>query len=425
MSVQQAALERYAVQLRRERLRYWLAVGVIVVAASVFAAEVWLHGEISHVTLHTVAKPPADIQLGTPTTVQAKLWSTTDSPASGTPYSGGSVVTYDQHTVRGRDARTGVQTWSYTRTDRTVCAVEQVQGVTVAVYKLDGNCDEVTALDSGTGQRRWTRTLDMDAHPLNGAPQFSISGTTVMVVSPSVIYAISTTSGYDAWLFAEAGCTVQRAVLGSSGALISQDCAHRDCTGVKFCRNGQQLLLRDPTTGENTDSSKNNGNPDQIFWDIASDKIPASAGAVISAFDPTGASLTMFDNKAGKVTGTVPLQPSNGAPLGQSTDTGLSDADLVWSGGVTYALGATDTHLLWSLASDAAPTVTSDAYGLPATLTTAHVVAPGTHGVDVLNTGTGMPSATYSVDPTPPGSALVYPLGTGFLVEAAGVTVYG
>jgi hypothetical protein len=201
VTVSQAALDRYAVRLRRERLRYWIALAVVVAAASVFAAEVWSHGEISHTTLRTVAKAPASVAPGTPTSVQHELWSTTDTAAMGTPYSGGSVVTYDTHTVRGRDARTGKQTWSYTRTDRTVCTAMQVQGVTVAVYKLNGNCDELTGLNSGTGKRVWTRTLDEDTHQLNGVPQFSISGTTVMFVSPAVIYAINTTDGYDAWRY--------------------------------------------------------------------------------------------------------------------------------------------------------------------------------------------------------------------------------
>jgi len=329
--------------------------------------------------------------------------------------------------VRGRDVRTGAQTWYYTRTDRTVCTAMQVSGVTVAVYRLHGNCDEITALDTGTGKRKWTRTLDLDTHQLNGVPTFTISGTTVMFTSPGAIYALDTTDGYDAWLFAEAGCTVQRAVLGSSGALISQTCAHRDCTQVKHCLNGQQLVLRDPATGENTDSSKNNGNPDQIYWAKNYDMVPASAGAVISAYSPDGKTLSVFDNKLGKVTSTLPLSPSAGGSLNlnASTDTPLSDADLLWAAGTTYLVSSNGVPaVLWSQAANVAPTVTAESLGLAATLTTAELVRPGARGIDVLKTETGALSASYEISPVPSSTARIYPLGAGFVVADAGVTVY-
>src|SRR3954454_6350919 len=108
-----AALERYASRLRRERIWYGSAIAVLVVAVSVITAVVWLNGEISHTTLHTIAKAPADVSLGTPSPTQRKLWSSNDSAAVGTPTYGGTVVTFDKHTVRGRDARSGAQTWYY------------------------------------------------------------------------------------------------------------------------------------------------------------------------------------------------------------------------------------------------------------------------------------------------------------------------
>jgi hypothetical protein len=46
---------------------------------------------------------------------------------------------------------TGQITWSCTRTDRVVCAAIDAGGATIAVYRLHGECDELTALDSGTG----------------------------------------------------------------------------------------------------------------------------------------------------------------------------------------------------------------------------------------------------------------------------------
>ena len=425
-SASEAALERYRARLRRERIRYTAVVALVVVVASVIATVVWLSGEISHTTLRTVSKAPADVALAPASSTQQRLWSTTDHAATGAPYSGGTVVTFDAHTVRGRDGRTGAQTWSYTRTDRTVCTAMQVSGVTVAVYRLNGNCDELTALDSETGKRDWTRTLDMDTHQLNGVPQFSISGTSVMFVSPAVIYNINTTNGYNNWLFAENNCTISRAVLGSGGALISQTCERRACAQVKHCLDGPQLLLRDPITGENTDSTKNNGNPDQITWNLPNPtgRVPASAGSVISAFTSNGSSLQIFDSKSGKVTKTIPLAAGNGASLQASTATDVSDGELIWSGGTTYAVIGIPGALMWSLTDDAAPTVTSDAFGVTPTLSLSRLAAPDPGGIAELSTSTGKPDATYAISPVPSSTALIYPFGAGFLVADKTVTVY-
>jgi hypothetical protein len=425
-SASEAALERYAVRLRRERIRYAAVIAVVVVIASVIATVVWLSGEISHTTLHTVAKAPADITLAPAAPTQQKAWSSTDQAAAGTPYAGGSVVTFDAHTVRGRNGITGAQTWSYTRTDRTVCTAMQVSGVTVAVYKLNGNCDELTALDSGTGKREWTRTLDMDTHQLNGVPQFSISGTSVMFVSPAVIYNINTSNGYNNWLFAESNCTISRAVLGSGGALISQTCERRGCSQLKHCLDGPQLVLRDPITGENTDSSKNNGNPDQITWNLPNPtgRVPASAGSIISSFTASGAALQIYDSKSGKIKKSLPLGAGNGASLQSSTATDVSDGELIWSGGSTYAVIGIPGAIMWTLTDDAAPTVTSDAFGVTPTLSLSRLAAPGTTGISELSTTTGQPEVTSAVSPVPSSTARVYPFGTGYVVADKTVTVY-
>src|SRR5262249_14678039 len=157
-----AALTRYAKRMRP--LRIWYIAGVVAAIAItvVLVAVAYSRGEISHAHLQTVPSGPPSIPVQPASGTLTRSWSSTDSTAIGTPISGGTVITYDDHTVRGRNARTGAQTWSYTRTDRTVCTAMQDDDTTLAVYELHGNCDEVTALDSGTGARKWTRTLDKD-----------------------------------------------------------------------------------------------------------------------------------------------------------------------------------------------------------------------------------------------------------------------
>ena len=420
------ALERYSARLRRERLWYTVAVSIVVVAASIITTFVWLSGEISHTTLHTIAKPPADVPLVTTSATQHQLWTTTDHPAMGVPYSGGSVVTYDDHTVRGRNGRTGTQTWSYTRTDRTVCAAVQFNDVTVAVYRLNGNCDELTGLDTGTGKRQWTRTLDFDTHQLNGMPQISIGTDAVMFVSPTVIYSVNVGSGYNDWIFAERGCTISNAVLGSAGALISQTCAHRDCTDMKFCRNGPQLVFRDPTTGQNTDSSKNGGNPDQIDWVVPNPDhlVPASGGTVISAYVADGSRLQIFTAKDGKTAATVPVHTSPAA-LATSTDTSVSDGELLFSGGTTYAVVGTPGAVEWSIPTDVAPTVTSGAIAIGTTLSESTLTMAGSTGIVELDADTGAVKQTVRPQPGAAGHVRVYPYGSGFLVAGSTVAAYG
>ena len=425
MTATQAALERYSVRLRRDRIRYAIGIAVLVVAASVITSVVWLNGEISHTTLHTVATPPADIEVTAPLASQHKLWSTTDHAALGTPFSSGSVVTYDTHTVRGRDGRTGKQTWYYTRTDRTVCTAMQDNGVTVAVYKVNGNCDELTALDSGTGKREWTRTLDLDTHQLNGVPQFDISSGMVIFVSPAVIYAVNINDGYSGWLFGESGCTVQRAAPGSAGILISQVCAHRDCSELKHCLNGPQLVLRDPVAGQNTDSSKNKGNPDQITWAIPNPAglVPASAGAAISAYAADGSSLQLFASKDGKKTATLPVHAS-AADLATNTDASTSDGEVLFTSGTTYAVTGIPAALQWTIASSVAPTVTGGALSLVTPLAQSTLTMAAPTGIAQLDPETGEVEQTFAVSPAPSSAAQVYPYGDGFLVEDNGVTVY-
>jgi hypothetical protein len=424
VSVSQAALERYSARNRRARIRYYSALAVVLVALSIVASVIWLSGEISHTTLHTIGKAPAAVPSATPSSTPTKTWSSTDAPALGTPVEGGTVVTHDVHTVRGRNARTGVQTWYYTRTDRTVCAALQDDDATIAVYRLDGNCDEVTALNTGTGKRLWTRTLDEDTHQFNGSASYGISGDTVMFVSPGAVYAINVQSGYDVWLFAEQGCTVHRAVIGTAGALISQTCAHRDCSQVKHCADGDQLVLR-TDQGENTDSSSNHGNPDQITWTLkGSQLVPATAGAVISAFAPDGSTLSVLAAKTGKTTTTLPLTASNGAALSTSSATDTSDGELLWAGGTTYSITAPGTRFTWTTTSDTAPTVGAPQDALTPTSSTAVLTLPVATGVARLNPLTGVASATYPLSPVPTRAARIYLLGSGFVVAGTGVTVY-
>ncbi|MDT4894601.1 MAG: hypothetical protein QOE97_3636 [Pseudonocardiales bacterium] len=413
--------ERYVAGLRRGRIGYAAVLAAVVVATLIVVKVAYSSGEISHATLRTVAHPPAAAPLQTISPVPVQAWSSADAAAIGTPVWGGTVVTWSDHTVRGRDASTGAVTWSYTRTDRTVCQAIQDQGVTIAVFRLNGNCDELTAVDSQTGQRRWTRTLDKDGNPVNGEPTYSVGAFTVLVTTPDVIYALDPGGGLDRWTYAPPSCRIASAVLGSEGALISQTCTPQTaCTGLKFCGAGPQLLLRDATAGR-SDEDKDKANPDQIKWDLLGNtSVPVSADQLISAADPRTNQLQVLDKTKGSALGMLQLAGSAPTPAAISR-LATTRAELIWVGGVAYSVELTGADLFWRTVAIGPPTATAkggDA-SAPVDLNDAVLLVPTQQGVDAVNGGTGTPSAQYPVPSPRPGSS-AYPYGSGFVVAGPG-----
>ena len=418
MSDSSAVLARYTATMRRRRLVYYAVVTVVVVALGTFAGVVWSRGEAAHVTLHTAARAPAPLDLARPDQPQRQAWRTTDRSGIGSPLFNGTVITYSAHTVRGRDARTGRTVWSYTRTDRRVCTAVQLSGTTMAIYAVHGNCDEVTALASGTGKRRWTRTLDKDGVPLNGRPAYQWTPFTLMLTTATAIYAIDPTSGLDRWTYTRFGCRIERAVLGTTGALISQDCVHPDCSNLIRCGDGPQLLLRDGTAGNGDDSKKDR---DQVKWNLLGNRdIPVSAGLVVAAGDPATNTLTEYRVDAGKPITTVTLSPGR-ASFAASTALETTEAQVLWISGVTYALTAGRPTPIWAVPTAAAPTIVSTT-NTAASLATARFSVPTRTGLAVLDGNTGTSSLRFTV-PAPPAGSTVQPLGAGFLVSSTSGSV--
>lgn len=413
------AVARYRAEMNRKRAWYYAAIGAAVVALVVAAAVAWSHGEITHTTIRTAAKPAPSIGLQAPSATLTQAWTSPDHTASGRPVWGGTVVTYDAHSVRGRDAATGAITWAYTRKDRRVCSAAQTGGVTVAIFELAGNCDQVTTLDSATGQRKWTRTLDEQGQPLNGRAAIQIGSFTILFTTPSVVYGIDPNSGIDRWVFSQKDCTVRSAVLGSSGALISQSCDRPDCSGKKFCGSGPQLLLRD---GTNSRNDSDGANPDRIKWNlIGNTAVPVSADELVSALEPDGR-LDVLDPDKGTVRSTLTLSPAPASIDGIDRLTS-AEAELVHIGTTTYAIKPSGTQL-WSAQTPVLPSVTAPSNTTEiAYLATGVVAVPTADGLAVLDGTTGKVRTSFPVGAPPEGSR-VYPLGTGFVVAGPTTTVY-
>ena len=407
---------------------YFPVVGTIVVALIVTVAVAWARGEAGNTTLHTVAKPPASLAIATPAASAQVAWRTNDRAAIGNPRYQGTVVVYGKHAVRGLDARTGSQTWSYTRSNRSVCAAAQTtytdahsrtHGATIAVYRVGGNCDEVTALASGTGRRIWTRTLDEDGQPLNGTPSFQVTSSTFVATTSSVSYSIDASSGIDRWVYSRYGCTIERVVPGASGALISQTCTNPRCSGLKFCGRGPQLLLR----GNTAASDDNKSNPDQIIWNlIGNTDVPVSADSTVSALNTTTRSLSLFDATTGKANGSTVLTPAP-ATAGVITALAAGSSELATVRGVAAALGGDPGRPAWSLAVSAPLTAVPVMDSADLTLDNARVTVPSSTGAAVLDANTGRVVRQVTLSPRPAAGSSIFPLGTGQLAAGAGGTV--
>jgi outer membrane protein assembly factor BamB len=420
----QVALERYGSRMRRNRLIYFAVIAVVVLALGITVGIVWSRGETAHTTLRTAPHPAPSVALQAPSPTLRQAWRSSDRTAIGTPYWGGTAVTYSVDSVRGRNGSTGAITWSYTRTDRTVCQAIQVQGVTVAIFELHGNCDQVTALDTSTGARKWTRTLDEDGQPLNGHPSYSLTQYAVMLTTASVIYTIDPAGGLDRWVYRPVGCTIQGAVIGSQGALISQTCAHPKCDGLTFCGTGPQLLLRDASAGR-SDDEKDKANPDQIKWNlIGTSAVPASADQLISAVDPVARQLQVLAAAKGKPLARLTLQGAVTATEGIAA-VASDRAELLWIAGTTYAVDLAGSTLLWTAPTPAPPTVTQPLSNpaSPPELQASTVAVADSGGIALLDPGTGKPRRTFPVT-VPASGSLSYPFGTGFLVAGPSTTVY-
>jgi PQQ-like domain len=402
-----AAISRHATRMRQQRRRYLAVLGTVVLALGGWVAIVWSHSEVVHATLHSATLVPRDVPGGQLSATPQPAWRSDEATATGAPFQGGTVITYSAHTVHGRDARTGVITWSYTRTDRTICDVVQAQNRTVAFFRRNGNCDEVDAFTTDTGRRAWDRTLDTEAHPVNGAPTVLARADGLFVSTGTVVYAIRLNEGFDFWEYATAaGCHLSGLAVGSAGALIAETCA-----------DGDHLLLRDRY-------ASNDAKDHPVKWRLDGiSALPFTADSFVGALDPGTRRVVRYNPTNGHVAGRLSLTPPPPA-TGPVHQMPVQDGELAWTAGTTYAIDSTGTRQLWSTETTSLPTVATSVAtpGLPA-LSSSVVLVAAAGGVDLLDGLTGRVSQTLPV-PTPPAGSRIFVVGTGFVVAGPSTIVY-
>ncbi|MEO7125253.1 MAG: hypothetical protein ABI382_04055 [Nakamurella sp.] len=162
-------------QPRRTRRRIdALIAAVIAIGVITTVTAVYLGSDVRATTL--VATPAAAVSTTPPNakSVPASLheiWQLSTDPRFGavvTPY--GAVATADTHSVRGFDTQDGTSLWSYTRSNRALCAIGSgdtttdaldswsgVHGV-MTVFAKNGYCSQVTLFDPTKGERLYQRT---------------------------------------------------------------------------------------------------------------------------------------------------------------------------------------------------------------------------------------------------------------------------
>lgn len=221
------ALARYTAGLRPARRRYIQGVVLVVGLLVAGLTTAWLTGEERATTVVTATSPEPAVPNEPLGTTLAVAWASEDATAGGSTKTQGTIVTYDEHAVRGRNALTGDVRWSYTRTDDTVCDVVTQDGIAVAVFAKAGNCDQAVGLDVETGQRRWNRTLlDSGASTMTSVSGSTLllTATSVHVLSPGFDSVNVPSGGLDRWYWAPADCAVEATALGGRGVLASLSC---------------------------------------------------------------------------------------------------------------------------------------------------------------------------------------------------------
>jgi hypothetical protein len=324
-----------------------------------------------------------------------QVWHSGDQPAAGDPYADGIVVSFDAHTVHGRDALTGVVRWHYTRSDETICSVLQQDSSTIAIYRRKGNCDEVTGFVTATGVAKWYRTLTDD-----GRTAAASAANIVLTVAEHSVHVFDNAGGLDRWNWlAPDGCTVSRALAGSIGVLVSYRCG-----------SSNKLMLRD----EFKDTTK---------WtlDTAGPLQPITASAFVGAVDPATGALHRYsadkgaDTPAGRIDA-----PASALSAPATAQTSVSGTDATGQpiefvlAGKLYALTHTGT-VGWTQPATSQPWLVGDAL-------VAATAGPGR--VVQHRFGSGEPQLTSTLVPAPAATDRPYPVGGGLLMAGSSLALY-
>ncbi|MHA3705211.1 hypothetical protein ACXR2U_23815 [Jatrophihabitans sp. YIM 134969] len=381
-----------AARLRRARIRYAAVVVVALAAIGLTMGLVIGTGESAHATLVTGTAAPA-VPGGTVRPAPTTVWDTDDRAASTDPLWVGTVVTWSEHTLSGRDAASGAVRWSYSRTDLSICDAVQQSGRAFVLFGRDGDCDELSTFDTQTGRRGWFRTL-----PDDGEGRLQFGGTGLVVSYPDSFHAMQATTGIDRFPMVPTSgsdCRFTSVVAGASGILASERCT-----------DGEHLAL---WSNDGADSQP------QRLWRVGVTSgvaAVAESAAAAFAYDPVSGTLSRYTTEKGVERGAVALSPTTTGPAGDTVTLG---SDLLLDlGDRLYRVDAAG-GLIWSAAAAGPPTLVTASNQVIAD----RVLVASADGAQVLDATSGSPLTTYSLPvDSGDGPRRVYAAGGGLLVAS-------
>lgn|GEM_PF-1579163 len=390
------ALAEYRARTARSMRIYAAVLAGLVLIAALGVRLAYARGELTHVSSSS-APAPAAVPSGSTADSLAQVWRSGDRPAGGTPVQDGVVVSYDAHSVHGLDARTGKLRWYYTRSDQTICSVLQQDASTIAIYDRHGNCDEVTGFATATGAVKWSRTM-VD----NGATDAASSPNVVLTVARYSVHVIDNAGGLDRWNWvAPDHCSVDRALAGSQGVLISTSCGDE-----------HRLVLRGLTS-------------DELKWSVTVPRamVPVAASAFLGAVDPETGLLHSYsatkgaDTPSGRLGDPAGLrEPLAGLPRAATAVEGFTASgeplEVLWLGKL-YSFAKSGT-ISWSAAAAGPATVQG---------TDVLAAADGSE-VQRIDGRTGRVAARVAVSPELPGGYRAFSVGNGLLLAGADTRMY-
>jgi hypothetical protein len=394
------ALVAYRRRASRNNRIYAAVLALLILLGFLGVRLAYAHGELNKVSFST-APTAGPVPAGLPGAALRLAWHTDDTAAGGSPYDGGTVVSYAGHTVNGRDAVTGAVRWHFTRSDQTLCSVLQQDGTTIAIYRRKGNCDEVTGFVTATGQPKWYRTLTD-----NGQTAAASTSNVVLTANQHIVHAFDNAGGLDRWDWtAPDSCMVRHALTGSQGVLVAMDCA-----------GNHQLVLHDLIT-------------DNVKWTVntAAALLPIAADGFLGALDPATGTVFRYTADKGAASAAaklpVPSGTSGAAAANQlptvaagvtANDTAGQPVQLVLLSRL-YAFSS-DGSLRWSASATGPAWPVADDY-LASQL--------GADRVVLRRTDSGQPQLTSVLSPAA-GSAgsRVFGVGSGLLLAGTGTSLY-
>lgn len=358
----------------RTRTVYGAVAGLAVVAAvAAVAVPVVRHADAFSTTIRTAPTSPATPETAPlPATVRP-LWSA-PSGAAAAPVEGPSVIETGAHRIAGLDPATGRERWSYERGSATLCGTARQDGVVLVLFAKSHGCRDLTALDAGTGARRWYRTLELTT----GATLTSGPGVAVATGGNQLI-AFDTGGGLNRWTYsAAAGCVLDPAVVG-----------HMAVATVARCPGGRnQLVVHQPFTDKApwTGPLSSGSDPHVV---TAETRVGVLAGNTLRLY-------SVAQDKDGKPTATFSGDVIDDRLAGTDvTPVAVLDAEslVVWTGTSAVGVDTRKQSVRWSAPATGPPTL-AEGQVLLAT-PPGFTLRPASSGTPVtaVQAGTGVPAA--------------------------------